>query len=382
MRNLTNHFTCSLILLLYFCSCGNNKYRIHGTVLSEFNGATVTLESYNDMDSIIYSDSTVVKNGKFTFKGKELLEGYSEIRAVHEDGRYRYTVLFLELGNIYLYLGETEKYNKLYSTPLNDIYQSHIDSIYYYVSEINRLDTTDTNHITFTAGTELADAWHNYGAYFIRFKRNNIDNIVGRSEFLREPIVNIPESFYRGLNDLSFHEMYDFLDSALLNHPKVLKYLEDEQNRIIKNQNQKLVGYQYTDFELLTPDGEKKRLSDYVGKHEYVYLDFWASWCGPCIYDLPHLKEVYDKYHNKGLEIIGITLDSDKNAWTGAIARHEIPWPNLWSPENISSVRKAYENEGVPYGVLIDKSGKVISAYIGSTGLDILYKSLPTQNEE
>lgn len=361
---IKKQFTClivSYIFLSGLSGCRSNNYRIYGTADTEFDGATAVLRSFNDMDSLIYSDTVQINDGKFYFEGKELLEGISDVR-VRKDSKILYSRLFLERGNIYLELGESEKYNNIHGTPLNEIYQTHQDSMTYYFNEIDRLDTTRTAHsVSFTLGTELADAWNNYGAYFIRFKRNNINNIVGRSEFLRGSVVNIPESFYMSMNKLSFLEAYDFLDSSLLNHPKVVEYLEAERKREEERNRPKLAGTQYTDFELSTTGGEKKRLSDYIGKHEFVYLDFWASWCGPCIADIPHLKEVYEKYHNKGLEIIGITLDESQEDWTKAIREHALPWPQLWGPESISEIQKVYRFGGIPYGVLIDKNGKIIS---------------------
>lgn len=358
-----------LTLLIGLYGCTSDKFSIHGTVDPIFNDATVILKSYSDMDSVVYTDSTVIKDGKFNFKGKETLQGFSEITARNDSG-YRYTQFFIERGDIYLELGKDEYQSNVHGTPFNDIYQSFLDSSSYYITEVNKHDVRKGGAFVIMGGTEAAKIWHDYGEYCRDFTRDNIGNIVGKSDFL-SAVDRGAIGYYRSVNKLSFYEMYDFLDSAMLNHPKVLKYLEDEQNRLKKAQEQTLIGFQYTDFELYTPDDGIKRLSDYVGKHEFVYLDFWASWCGPCIADLPHLKGIYERYHDKGLEVIGITLDKNKTDWIGAIERHDIPWPNLWNPENISVIQKTYESGGVPYGVLIDKTGKVLSAETGSGLLEM-----------
>lgn len=373
MKNFTFYIVGNLLLLSLLCGCNNGQYRLHGTVDNEFNGQMAQLRSYNDMDSVIYSDSVMIKDGKFDFKGKELLKGFTFI-SIETEEEYLYSELFLEQGDIFLNLGKDEYKSRLQGTPFNELYQSYKDSSLYFITEVNKHDPYIGNAFVIRSGTEAGNIWLAYGAYIREFERNNINNIVGKSEFLSS-IARGAEGYYKSVNKLSFSEMYDFLDSAMLNHPKVLKYLEDERNRAIKAKEQKLIGSQYTDFELLTPDGKKKRLSDYVG-HEYVYLDFWASWCGPCIADMPHLKEVYEKYHDKGLEIVGITLDEKKSDWTAALERLELPWPQLWSPENISDIQKTYGAPGVPYGVLIDKTGKIISAEIGSSFLEIRLESL------
>lgn len=99
-------------------------------------------------------------------------------------------------------------------------------------------------------------------------------------------------------------------------------------------------GEAFTDFEV---DGVK--FSDFVGKGKYILVDFWASWCGPCIGSMPMMKELYNKYSDQGLQIIGLSLDSDHDAWVNAIKRHNLPWIHL-------SDLKGWESAAsVAYGV-------------------------------
>ena len=84
-------------------------------------------------------------------------------------------------------------------------------------------------------------------------------------------------------------------------------------------------GRPFIDFQAPAPDGNIVKLSDFAGKGKYVLIDFWASWCGPCRAAMPELKELYAKYKDKGFEIVGVSLDSRKEAWLKGISDLQLP---------------------------------------------------------
>ncbi len=114
------------------------------------------------------------------------------------------------------------------------------------------------------------------------------------------------------------------------------------------------------EFELTTPEGEKLALKDLRG--HIVLLDFWASWCGPCIDEMPNVKEIYTKYHKQGLEIVGISMDTNKTLWEGAIKRVGLPWRHVSSLKGMNRcpVAKMYQVVAIPKLYIIDKDGKII----------------------
>jgi len=106
-------------------------------------------------------------------------------------------------------------------------------------------------------------------------------------------------------------------------------------------------------------DGKIVKLSDFKGK--YVLIDFWASWCGPCRKENPNVVAAYKKYHDKGFEILGISLDSKKEAWLKAIAADGLSWTHVSELQGWSNTAAtAYGVKSVPASFLLDPEGKVV----------------------
>lgn len=122
-------------------------------------------------------------------------------------------------------------------------------------------------------------------------------------------------------------------------------------------------------------DGKTFSLSSLKGK--VVLIDFWASWCGPCRNNNPHLVKFYKKYHEKGLEMIGISLDEDHDAWKKAVAKDKLTWLQLNDDKGYySSTLKAYYVDAIPASFLIDKNGIIHSINLVGWNLESEVKHL------
>ena len=114
------------------------------------------------------------------------------------------------------------------------------------------------------------------------------------------------------------------------------------------------------DFTLPDTNGVNMSLSSLKGK--YVLIDFWAAWCGPCMREMPNVKKLYADFKDKGFEILGVSLDKTKPAWTNAIKNNNLTWKHVsdikfWQ----SIVVPMYNISGIPYTVLLDKEGKIVA---------------------
>ncbi len=111
---------------------------------------------------------------------------------------------------------------------------------------------------------------------------------------------------------------------------------------------------------ITTPEGESISLYDIKGKVKLI--DFWASWCGPCRGENPHVVEIYKEYHPKGLEIFGVSLDNNKEAWVKAIADDGLVWKHGSDLKGWQSApAQLYSVSGIPHTVLLDENNKIIA---------------------
>ena len=115
------------------------------------------------------------------------------------------------------------------------------------------------------------------------------------------------------------------------------------------------------DFTLGTPDGTPLSIMSEVSKNKITILDFWASWCQPCMHEMPFMKDLYAKYHSKGLGIVGISLDTEREAWQQAISRLGIEWPQVSDLQGWDSKpAREFNVRAIPHIIIVDYSGDII----------------------
>ncbi|MGL6022355.1 MAG: redoxin domain-containing protein [Chitinophagaceae bacterium] len=122
-------------------------------------------------------------------------------------------------------------------------------------------------------------------------------------------------------------------------------------------------------FSLPTPEEKTVSLSDYKGK--YVLIDFWASWCGPCRKENPNVVKAYEKYHPKGFDILGVSLDKDKNSWEKAIEKDRLIWTQVSDLQGWqSSAGELYNVKSIPTNFLVDPAGNIIAENLRGEALE------------
>ena len=131
------------------------------------------------------------------------------------------------------------------------------------------------------------------------------------------------------------------------------------------------VGAVVADFAARDLDDREVRLTDVLAANKYVLIEFWASWCGPCRVQIPHLKRVYSDYKDRGLEIISVSIDAYKEDWENASFEEELPWVDVGDQAGTEGeAAKLYGVTGIPANFLVDSSGAVVARHLVYEELD------------
>lgn len=166
---------------------------------------------------------------------------------------------------------------------------------------------------------------------------------------------------------------YDFIDQVVEKFKKLkpnsfITPIIEQKAQLLKNTS--LVKKKAIEFSLPNHAAQEISLTSFL-KKEIILLDFWASWCGPCLKEMPSLKRIYEKYKTKGFTVIGISTDTDGNAWKNAISKQQLPWTNLIDKKELkSNVSKKYGIYYLPTNFLIDKDGTIIKKNISHYELE------------
>ena len=130
------------------------------------------------------------------------------------------------------------------------------------------------------------------------------------------------------------------------------------------------IGQQFTDLEMADADGNMHKLSEYVGNGRWLFVDMWASWCGPCRGEMPNVVAAYEKFHDKGFDIVGMSLDNKKEPWLKAVEDLKMPWTQLSDLKGWQSiVTEVYKVWSIPDNLLIDPQGKIVARGLRGEGL-------------
>jgi peroxiredoxin len=157
-------------------------------------------------------------------------------------------------------------------------------------------------------------------------------------------------------------EVYNTLIARFGNSPNLRQKVQAELKRL------DIVGKPAPQFAADDLAGSPVRLASYRGK--YVLVDFWATWCAPCIAELPRLQAAYRTYHDSGFEIISISLDENKSAVTDFVKARKIPWPQLHNASSPADLVSAFGVITIPAVYLIDPQGTVVRLDLRGKAVD------------
>ena len=334
-------FFAILAVAAVAASCNSHRTVISGNILGIEDGVIYLAESGRNGAVV---DSTEVKGGKFVFNvdsAPQLLT----LRTAEEG----VAAIFTEDGKITVEGNLADDSVKAVGTPANEAFNTYNEAM----KSINQRYTEAAD----TAAREAV--YEEYQAFMDATIEQNMSNIFGVFLFIQNKSYE--------LSAAKMIESLNALSEELKNLPVVTDAIEKATRKMRiepKDEGSEFTPI-YINIEQPNVDGTPVSLQSVVEKkgNKYVLLDFWASWCNPCMGEMPFLKEAYAKYHKKGFEIFGVSLDSKAEAWKGAIAKQNMKWVNvslLQSSNNTAA--EEYVVESIPTNFLIDCSnGEIIA---------------------
>ncbi len=159
-----------------------------------------------------------------------------------------------------------------------------------------------------------------------------------------------------------------YVERQLKSQAEYAKYRAE----VAEKQKATAVGTMFKDFEVEC-EGKTQKLSDFVGKGQYVLVDFWASWCGPCRAEIPNLIDVYNKYKDRNLNVLGVTVSDRVEDSKGAIEELGINYPQILGA-NDWSVAEIYGVMGIPHIILFGPDGTILARDLRGELIEIAVK--------
>ena len=389
MKKILLLLVCAMCV--FACQKKEEGFTITGSLTGDAEGGRVYLQETN-LYPPVNLDSAIVKDGKFALKGKidapamySLIIDINEPDAENPDGRNKmFKVNFYLENSDITFAGDVATLPSYYWNPdrkdeytingsvTQDLYQKYLDSTKELSDQLSKIDEQYSKEYIIpelegkdatARGIELVKAEKPLAKQrreiTMKFIKDNINSIVAFDQ------LSIYVTYYG--DSYTAAELDEMV--ALAEGPWAGTKQLEELKAVAAKSKKIAKGEKYIDGEFLNPKGEKVMLSSLIPKDKYVMLEFWASWCGPCRGEIPHLVKVNKKY--KDFDIISISVDEKDADWQKAMKEEGMVWKQLRNEKGFRGIiQDEYNISGVPTCIILDKEGRFYKTNMRGAYLD------------
>ena len=340
-----------VIALIALVSCGKPTFNVK-VDLQNAEGKMIFLQKFVDKKSTII-DSVEMQNNVVNFTVEEDNPAtYYSIRIEN----VRYPIGFFSENNDVTIVGDIKDNTSIvvtasYAQQLINEYDAENKKFYDQLRELGKkyeIAAQENDEATMEKiYKEYDQVERNQQSYVNLFIVKNYSSFVS------------PYILYNNRLNYELNELEDFVNNFNIAQDNEFATLLNDYIAKLKRVS---IGQSYLDFTQETPEGNMLSLSELVGKSKLLLVDFWASWCGPCRAENPNVVAVYKDYHEKGFDVLGVSLDMNRENWIKAIETDGLIWHNVsdlkyWNNE----AAKDYAISSIPSNLLIDEEGTIIA---------------------
>ena len=356
MRNVIAIFVFAL--MVFSCQMAKDEFSIKGSIEGVETGK-IYLQKLVDGQPLSIDTADVV-DGKFTFKGK--MES-PDLRILRLNEQDYFAQFFLDNASVTIKAKKDSLRNtKITGSPTQDIFQIYMTEVEKLNKDMMALQAKYQNAMSTGNADEAEKAK-------IDGQAMQDNNLFYTKNFVKEH-SNSVVSAYITLAMLAGQVGGAELDSIVGKFTPEIGASEYviKLKEMIQEQKKTSVGVEAPDFTMNDTEDKPVKLSSLRGK--VVLIDFWASWCAPCRQENPNVVKLYNQYHEKGFEILGVSLDKEKENWIQAIKDDQLSWIHVsdlqyWQ----NAVARLYGVNAIPQTYLLDKDGKIIAKGLRSEEL-------------
>ncbi|EID72311.1 TlpA disulfide reductase family protein [Imtechella halotolerans] len=380
MKNLYIYFT--LILLITGCTTPQTTYSLKGTIedTPTANKAYLINSQGDTLQKVEILNNQFKMEGGVTTPEKVYL-------AIGEHFR---TPFILENIDAELLVAKNGHLKAPNGSMHSLVYGYQQDSLYLKVEK----DYKDTSKKEFTGLDFMDEEATKLARSKVEVKFRNLRNVINEyqkdiienSENTLAKVIVLSENYdWKRFNVEQRLKMLNQYREEIGDYPMLIQLINGLEENIAIEEKRKTVmpGKPFKEVTAFNKEGDTILLSDIVKKNTYTMLEFWASWCGPCRGEIPHLKKAYETYKDKGFEIYALSIDDSRERWIKAMDEDTPPWINVVDHAAFKSDPvDNYAIDGIPASFLIDNQGKIIATAESLRGfeLDRLLLKLMSEN--